>query len=317
MPIVDPKTKPLLDLIAALGEPPLREQSIAEFRQRRRRGRDFINTPPPALSVIRDVEVEGAAGTLPARLYDDSDGAMRPTLVFFHGGGFVYGDLDSHDGVCRRLAKAGGIRVIAVDYRLAPEHPFPAPVEDAHAAFGHIAANGAKFGADPARLAVGGDSAGACLSTVVARDVARSGGATVKFQLLLYPVTQQGRMTASRERFAEGYFLTLDSIDWFTELYLGSGWTGVADERISPLDFEPPANLAPALVITAGFDPLLDEGAAYAEKLKRAGVPVRYVEYPDQIHGFVSFTAFSSVAEEALAEAGRAVARAIASNHQP
>lgn len=311
LPAVDPKTKPLLDLIAALGEPPLQEQSVQAFRERRTRGRDLINTPPPTLAVVRDVTVKGADGPLAARLYDDRDSGGRPTLVYFHGGGFVYGDLDSHDGVCRRLAKAGNLRVIAVDYRLAPESPFPGPVNDALAAFRDIAENAERFGADPKRLGVGGDSAGACLSTVVARDVAKRKDAPLKHQLLIYPVTQQGRVTPSRERFAEGYFLTRESIDWFTDHYLGSRWRNVSDERISPLDFDPPPGLAPAYVITAGLDPLLDEGAAYAEKLERSGVPVRYTEYPDQIHGFVSFTAFSSVAEEALADAGREVARAL------
>lgn len=311
MASVDPKTRPLLDLIAALGEPPLREQNILDFRERRRRGRELINTPPPALSFIRDVEARGGDGPIPARIYDDVDGRDRPTLVYFHGGGFVYGDLDSHDGICRRLAKAGGLRVVAVDYRLAPEHPFPSPVEDALAAFRDVAAHPQRFGADPARLAIGGDSAGACLSTIVARDVAKRKDAALRHQTLFYPVTQQGRLTPSRERFAEGYFLTRESIDWFTDLYLGQKWTGVSDERISPLDFDVPLGLAPALVITAGLDPLLDEGAAYAEKLKRAGVTVRYADYPDQIHGFLSFTAFSSVAEEVLAEAGREIARAL------
>lgn len=310
MATVDPKTKPLLDLIAALGEPPLREQKVEDFRERRRRGRDLINTPPPALAIVRDIDVAGAAGRLPARLYDDAEGDARPTLIYFHGGGFVYGDIESHDGICRRLAKAGAIRVISVEYRLAPEAPFPAPVDDALAAFRDISENASHFGADPLRLAVGGDSAGACLAAVVARDDAKRGGA-LKFQLLFYPVTQQGRMTASRERYAEGYFLTREAIDWFTDLYLGAAWRNVSDERISPLDFDPPPGLAPAFVITAGLDPLLDEGAAYAEKLKRAGAPVRYVEYPGQIHGFLSFTAFSSVAEEALADAGREVARAL------
>jgi acetyl esterase len=312
VPSVDPKTKPLLDLIAALGEPPLREQTILDFRERRRRGRELINTPPPTLAVIRDVEIRGGDGPIAARVYDDVDGRDRPTLVYFHGGGFVYGDLDSHDGICRRLAKAGGLRVVAVDYRLAPEHPFPRPVEDALAAFRDVAAHPQRFGADPARLAIGGDSAGACLSTIVARDVARRRDAALRHQTLFYPVTQQGRVTRSRERFAEGYFLTREGIDWFTDLYLGRTWTGVSDERISPLDFDVPEGLAPAFVITAGLDPLLDEGAAYAAKLKQAGVAVRYADYPDQIHGFLSFTAFSSVAEEVLADAGREIARALA-----
>lgn len=311
MATVDPKTKPLLDLIAALGEPPLVEQNVDEFREKRRRGRDLINTPAPQLSVIRDAAIAGAAGPLQARIYDDSDGEMRPCLVYFHGGGFVHGDLDSHDGVCRRLAKSANLRVIAVAYRLAPETRFPGPVDDALAAFGDVAANPARFGADPARLAVGGDSAGACLATVVARNAARRGDTGVKFQLLFYPVTQQGRMTASRERFAEGYFLTRESIDWYADHYLGPAWKNVSDERISPLDFEPPNGLAPAYLVTAGLDPLFDEGLAYAQSMTRAGVKVRHVDYPDQIHGFVSFTAFSSVAEDALAEAGRVVANAL------
>lgn len=309
-PTVDPNTLPLLNLIAALGEPPLASQSVEAFRARRAQGRDLINTPPPPVAIVQDTEVRGGAGALKARIYDVSGDGARPTLVYFHGGGFVYGDLDSHDGVCRRLAHHGALRVLAVDYRLAPEHPFPAPVEDAIAAFADIHARAAAFGADPLRLAIGGDSAGACLATVVARDAARRGRAAPRFQVLFYPVTQQGADTESRKRFAAGYFLTAEAIEWFTGHYLGAA-AGLVDERISPLHFDPPQTLAPALVVTAGLDPLLDEGVAYARKLSAAGVDVQHVDYPDQIHGFVSFTAFSSVAEDALRDAARAVSRAL------
>lgn len=307
---VDPKTRTLLDMMAALGEPPLSEQTVEEFRARRERGRPLINPTSPELPIIKNIEVEGGAGMRKARLYDVAEGAARPTLVYFHGGGFCYGDLESHDPLCRRLAHHGGFRVIAVDYRLAPEHPFPAAVEDACAAVAYVAREAARLGADPMRIAVGGDSAGANLATVAARLACRAGGPRLRFQLLVYPVTQQSRTTPSREKFAEGYFLTKESMDWFHRHYLGSTYDPT-DERISPLDAPVPEGLPPALIITAGFDPLRDEGLAYAEALKAAGVRADYREYPDQIHGFFSFTAFSSVAEEAIADAARAVRAAL------
>lgn len=307
---VDPKTRTLLDMIAALGEPPLSETSVAEFRARRARGRALINPTSPELPVVRDTTVDGETGALKARIYDTQDSGSRPTLVYFHGGGFTYGDLDSHDPLCRRLALHGGMRVISAEYRLAPEHPFPAGVNDAIAALACVSRHASRYGVDPARLAVGGDSAGACLSTVAARHAARTGAPALKFQLLIYPVVQEGRTTASREKFAEGYFLTKETMDWFRENYLGTEFDA-ADERISPLLTPPPEGLAPALIVTAGFDPLCDEGREYAETLKAAGVPVDYVDYPDQIHGFFSFTAFSNAAEEAIEAAARATAKAL------
>ncbi|MEQ8936951.1 MAG: alpha/beta hydrolase [Amphiplicatus sp.] len=307
---VDPKTRMLLDMIAAIGEPPLSETSVADFRARRERGRPLINPTSPELSVVIETQVDGDTGPLKARIYDTQEGERRPTLIYFHGGGFCYGDLESHDPLCRRLAAHGGVRVLAVDYRLAPEAPFPGPVNDAIAALDSIANNAARYGADPARLAIGGDSAGACLSTVAARHAARTNGPTLKFQLLIYPVVQEARATASRKKFAAGYFLTSETMAWFRDHYLGKNFDA-SDERISPLLSPPPAGLAPALVITAGFDPLLDEGRDYAEALKTAGVPVDYVEYPDQIHGFFSFTAFSTVAEEAIVAAALATAKAL------
>ncbi|MEQ8178444.1 MAG: alpha/beta hydrolase [Amphiplicatus sp.] len=307
---VDPKTRMLLDMIAALGEPPLSETSVSDFRARRARGRALINPTSPELPVILDTHVDGAAGSLKARIYDTLEGEHRPTLIYFHGGGFCYGDLDSHDPLCRRLAAHGGMRVIAVDYRLAPETPFPGPVDDAIAALESIATKAARYGADPARLAIGGDSAGACLSTIAARHAARTDGPALKFQLLIYPVVQEARATPSREKFAAGYFLTSETMGWFRDHYLGKDFDP-SDEWVSPLLSPPPAGLAPALVITAGFDPLLDEGRDYAETLKAAGIPVDYVEYPDQIHGFFSFTAFSTVAEEAIASAACATAKAL------
>jgi acetyl esterase len=307
---LDPKIRTLLDLMAQMGDPPLSETTPQELRERRARGRELVNAPTEPIAVVRDVIVAGGAGPLKARLYDIEDGPERPTLVYFHGGGFVFGDLESHDALCRRLAHDGRMRVIAVDYRLAPEAPFPAAVDDALAAFADIATHAERFGADPARLAVGGDSAGANLAINVARASALTGRADVAFQLLIYPVTQQGADTASRAKFAEGYFLTREGIDWFQKYYLGDSFDR-ADPRISPLTADVPRGTAPALVITAGFDPLLDEGKAYAEKLATAGVPTSYIDYPSQVHGFVSFTAFSEVAAEAIAHAARAVRSAL------
>ncbi len=310
MTSLDPKTRTLLDLIAALGEPALASQTPAEFRARRERGRDLVNAPYPNPAIIRDVAVAGADGPLKARIYDVDEGTARPTLIYFHGGGFVYGDLDSHHALCCRLAHGGRLRVIAIDYRLAPEAPWPAAPRDALAATTAILTEHERYGVDPQRVALGGDSAGACLATVTARRLARADNAKIAFQLLIYPVTQEGEGTQSRAKFADGYFLTKEVMDWFRGHYLPAG-ADLDDESISPLRAPPPRGLAPAYVITAGFDPLLDEGRAYAEALKAAGVPVQYREYPDQIHGFVSFTAFSQAAVEAIEDAARAVRKAL------
>lgn len=307
---VDPQTRMLLDLMAALGDPPISQQTPEELRERRARGRAMIANPSPELALIRDVEVDGGAGPLKARIYDNQNAPARPALIYFHGGGFVFGDIESHDPVCRRLAHHGGFRVISVDYRLAPEAPFPAAIDDAVSSTAGIWRNAERFGVDSGRLAVGGDSAGACLATVTARHMKRTSGPDLAFQLLIYPVVQSVEETESRRKFADGYFLTKESMTWFDGHYLPNG-VDRRDERVSPLLTPPPPGLAPALVITAGFDPLRDEGRAYAEQLKSAGIDVLYKEYPDQIHGFFSFTKFSGVAEQAIEDAARAVAAAL------
>lgn len=315
MPPLDPKTRALLDLIAGLGEPPPAQQTPAEFRARRERGRELVNVAWTEPAVVREIEVEGADGPLKARLYDSVDGGDRPALVYFHGGGFVYGSLETHHPLCCRLALAGGFRVISVDYRLAPEAPWPAPHRDAIAATRSIIAAPKTFGVDVNRVAVGGDSAGACLATIVARTFARAGGPALRYQLLIYPVAQSGEETWSRKTFANGYFLTKEAMAWFDGHYLPKG-ADREDETISPLRTPPPKGLAPAYVMTAGYDPLLDEGRAYAESLRAAGVPTTYVDYPDQVHGFVSFTAFSGSAVKAIEDAAKAVNAALAGQAQ-
>lgn len=306
---VDSKTRILLDMIAMLGAPPLSETTPQQFRAMRARSRDMLNAAWPEPKHYRTFDVAGGAGPIRARLYDDGNGA-RPTLVYFHGGGFTFGDLDSHDQLCRRLAKNGDFRVISVEYRLAPEAPFPAAVEDAWAALNDILGRAHELGVDPNRVGVGGDSAGANLATVAARRAAIEGAPEIRHQLLIYPVTQSVSSTPSREKFAEGYFLTRESMDWFEGHYLPKG-VDRADPRISPLLTPAPKGLAPALIITAGFDPLLDEGRAYVDALSNAGIACRYVEYADQIHGFMSFCNFSSVAETAIADAALAAKKAL------
>ena len=231
---------------------------------------------------VRDLPV----GDLPARLYVPSNAAPEPgpLLVFFHGGGFIYGSLDSHDATCRVLAERAGVRVLAIDYRLAPEHPFPAAHDDCLAAYRWVLQHAASIGADPQRLAVGGDSAGANLAAATAIAAAEE-GLPLAFQLLVYPAVDAKRDTRSLELFSEGFYLT----SGFMEL-ANSSYTPVVAERtdirISPLRHDVQAGLAPAYLCTAGFDPLRDEGEAYARALAAAGVQVQLRRFPDLIHGF-------------------------------
>ncbi|GEP39817.1 alpha/beta hydrolase [Nocardioides psychrotolerans] len=233
------------------------------------------------IGAVRDLPVAG----LPGRLYTGSSaGATSPLLLFLHGGGFMYGDLDSHDAPCRVLAERAGIRVLAVDYRMGPEDPFPAAYDDALAAFEWVVANAASIGADPDRLAVGGDSAGGNLAAGVAIEAARR-GLPLAFQLLVYPMTDAEHPTRSYELFQEGFYLSKAFMDLANECYVPPGHD-LRDPRLSPIHADLPAGLAPAYVVTAGFDPLRDEGEAYARKLADAGVEVELQRFPDQIHSF-------------------------------
>jgi acetyl esterase len=227
---------------------------------------------------VRELAVAG----VPARLYTPTRdrGAL---LLFFHGGGFMYGDLESHDASCRFLAERSGVRVLAVDYRLGPEQPFPAAYDDALAAHRWVVEHAGELGVDQARIAVGGDSAGGNLAAVVAIEAARA-GLPLAHQLLVYPVTDAVRDTESARMFAAGFYLTRRFMDLAGESYIVDH--DHRDPRISPLYADLPAGLAPALLVTAGFDPLRDEGEAYARRLAEAGVPVDMHRFPDQIHGF-------------------------------
>lgn len=248
---------------------------------------------------VRDLVAAG----LPARLYTPealTTDRQSPLLVFFHGGGFMYGDLDTHDAPCRFLAERAGVKVLAIDYRLAPEHPFPAAFDDSVAAFEWAAEHAADLGCDPERIAVGGDSAGGNLAAVVAIEAARASLPCV-FQLLVYPCTDCTRPGASPRLFGEGFYLTKAFMDLANDCYLGTA-TDPRDPRVSPLFADLPEGLAPAFVATAGFDPLRDEGEEYAAKLAAAGVPVEVKRYADQIHGFFNVVGVGRTSRAAVGE---------------
>ena len=232
------------------------------------------------VGAVRDLAVAG----MPARLYTPSGaGAVGPLLVFLHGGGFFFGDLDTHDATCRLLAERSGVRVLAIDYRLAPEHPFPAAYDDAQAAYRWVLEHAAEVQTTPEKVAVGGDSAGGNLAAGVAIEAARE-GLPLAFQLLVYPATDNDRDTLSSRLFADGFYLSTPFRELASSSYLPGG--EVRDPRASPAYADLPEGLAPALVVTAGFDPLRDEGEAYAARLEAAGATVELRRFDDQIHGF-------------------------------
>jgi acetyl esterase len=286
---LDPQVQVVLDLVARSGRPPYHQLSPKEARQMFRDTRAASTPEPPLIGSVRDLVADTPAGPIPLRLYRPhgvAAAAPLPVLVYFHGGGWVIGDLDTHDVLCRQLAAGSGAGVVAVDYRLAPEHKFPAAVDDAWAATRWIVANADLLGIDARRLAVGGDSAGGNLATVVALIARDHGAPAIGLQILLYPVTDAATETRSHELFADGYLLTRESMRWFIAHYL-PGPGEAADWRVSPLRARSLEGLPPGLVVTAGFDPLRDEGEAYARRLRDAGVRVDHVGYGGMIHGFV------------------------------
>ena len=308
---LDKHVKALLDQMASLGTPKLWELGPQAARAAMRMS--IFRTNDVAIGATIDRTFPGPMGSVGLRVYTPLGATtpLLPGLVFFHGGGFVLGDLESHDGLCRTLCNESGCRVVSVDYRLAPEDPFPAAVEDCFAAVQWVAANAADLGIDAARIAVGGDSAGGNLAAVAALLAKKAGGPKLAFQLLIYPVAQLGGAeTASMRENAKGYFLEKASMEWFTRLYCPEA-SQRSDPRLSPLLARDVSGLPPAYVVTAGFDPLRDEGRAYADKLDAAGVPVTYVNYPGMVHGFFSFRGLVPKAREAVAAAAGALRAAL------
>ena len=245
--------------------------------------------PPDPVGGSRDVVVDGAQGPLRARHYRPPasvEGGPRPLVVFLHGGGWVVGDLDTHDRPCRLLCRYADAHVLAIEYRLAPEHPYPAALDDAVAAFGWAVAHAEEMGADPSRVAVAGDSAGGNLAAVLAQVTRDEGLTTPCAQLLVYPGCDASVERPSKRLFADGYFLTRSQMDWYWATYTAGG--SRTDPRLSPWCAEDLSGLAPAVVSTAGFDPLRDEGEDYARALREAGVPVVMRRASSLVHGFLN-----------------------------
>jgi acetyl esterase len=275
----------------------------------RRRTRDSVALTAGAPTPVADVRPVLIAGRLPGRHYLPPV-AGAPLLVFFHGGGFVAGDLDTHDEICRLLCSCAGVHVLAVDYALAPEHPFPSAVQDALSAVVWALSHAASLGADPARTAVGGDSAGANLAAVVCRLL--PGPAAPALQLLVYPLLDHFGPWPSRSLFADGPVLTAADLAFFRAHYL-AGFTGSeADVRHSPLRAVELAGLPPAVLVTAALDPLRDEGEAYAERLRAAGVPVRAWRVAGMVHAFMNLTGVSEAARAAVVEIAAVVREELA-----
>jgi acetyl esterase len=281
------------------GRPKLHTLPYAKGRAEVDRMSEGCEAEPPEVGAVIDGTIPVTGAALKFRRYrplgveSAAAGGRLPTLIYYHGGGWVIGNIETHDSTCRRIANKSRCQVISVDYRLAPEHPFPTPIEDSLAAFRHIRDNAAVYEADPARLAVGGDSAGGNIAAVVCQDCKQTGEPMPAFQMLIYPATDARRQTPSRRLFADGYFLTQDLMDWFWKAY-------------APADAL--SGLPPAFVLTAGFDPLRDEGRAYADRLIDAGVKTTYVNYPGTIHGFFSLTRFLKQGLKANDEAAAVMA---------
>ncbi len=298
---------PHLAMVLALNDrlhPEREGLSVQERREGIRTGARVAAGPTIPVGPVRDLVVDGAAGTLRARHYaPPTSPAGKPLLVFLHGGGWVVGDIETHDQPCRLLCRYADVHVLSVDYRLAPEHPYPAAADDAVAAFAWAAANAEGLEADPGRVAVGGDSAGGNLAAVVAQATRDAGTAQPAVQLLLYPGTDASRPYRSKDLFAEGYYLSKKQMDWYWEAYAAGA--SRTDPRLSPMCADDLAGLAPALVTTAAFDPLRDEGEAYAGALRAAGVPVVLRRAPGLVHAYLSMSGIHRPSmAESLAVAG-------------
>ncbi|MDA0228596.1 MAG: alpha/beta hydrolase [Proteobacteria bacterium] len=302
---LDPKLKEILDSLDPSGEEPVEEMTPVRAREIWKAEMAAVAGKPLAVARIEAREFEGPGGPLAARIYHPEVGASAlPVLSYIHGGGWIRGDLDTHDDICRFLCHHAGCIVAAIDYRPAPECHFPGPVHDALAGVRWVAENAAAWGGDPARLAIGGDSAGgnlACAVTHLARD---GGGPTLMFQLLIYPVTDLASETKSKRLYSSGYLL--DSMPFYIASYLGPKGDAL-DPLASPLRATDLTRLPPAFVLTAGFDPLRDEGDAYAKRLAEAGVAVQHKCYENMIHGFASITGLIESAEAGLYDSAAAL----------
>ena len=287
---VDREIQGILDFIASRNVPPHYELSPGEARVAMAKGAALYGGAPVKLPRVEERLIPAPGRDIPIRIYAPDDAGALPVVLFFHGGGWVMGSLDTHDDACRHLSRQSGCLVVSVDYRLAPEHKFPAAVEDAIAALDWVAANAGALGCDAGRLAVAGDSAGGNLAAVLAQVAHQRRAPPIAFQLLIYPVTTMDFSAASYREHGEGYLLTAEGMAWFRDHYLnhpGDGESPLA----SPLNAADLSGLPPAFIVTAQYDPLRDEGEAYGRRLQAAGVPAVVSRYDGAIHGFFIMTA--------------------------
>jgi len=298
---LDPQARAVLDQMAALGGPQINELSPGEARQQAIPMAAMQGAAEP-VATIEDRKLPGPAGAIPVRLYTPAGSGPQPVFVYLHGGGWVIGSLDDSDALCRTLCNAAQCIVMSVDYRLAPEHPFPAAVEDSYHAVLWASANAASFGGDASRIAIGGDSAGGNLAAVVAQLARDRGQPALKCQILIYPATDAACDSPSYSQNSEGYFLTKEAMCWFWDHYVGRD-VDRSNPLVSPLRAHSFKGLPPALVITAEYDPLRDEGEAYAESLRNAGVPVQLTRYNGMIHGFFTMSAAMDQGRRAIEQA--------------
>jgi acetyl esterase len=306
---LDPGLKLVLDQLAANPGPQLHELPVAQARA----FFDQMQLPRPEVKVaeVSDRRIPGAAGEIAVRVYRPEGLRPFPALVYFHGGGWVIGSIETHDGSCRDLANRIGCMVVSVEYRLAPESRFPAAAEDCYVATKWVAANAAALGIDAKRIAIGGDSAGGNLAAVVALMARDRRGPALRHQLLIYPVTDADFTRASYRENAEGYLLTTKAMEWFWNHYVPD-LAQRAEPYAAPLRAKDLAGLPPAFVLTAEYDPLRDEGEAYARRLEQAGVPTRLKRYDGAIHGFFAMGLLAQVGRDAVEDAAAAVRAALA-----
>ncbi|MBX3481847.1 MAG: alpha/beta hydrolase [Caulobacter sp.] len=308
---LDPHFRAMLDAAAAIEMPPLATLPPEMIRMGYVAQRAGLDAGAPRDLTVSDIQVAGGDGPLKARLYVPKDApAVTGGLVYFHGGGFVIGDLETHDDFMRRLCAASGVRIVAVDYRLAPEHPFPAAHDDALAATRWVIDNGAGLGIDPARVAVGGCSAGGNLAACMALEFRDDPGRKLAFQFLAYPATAMEQDTQSRRDLATGYVLTAEVMEWFAKHFAAIGHKDA--RRAEPAHVEDLSGLPPAFVATAGFDPLKDEGRVYAERMKAAGVKAEHIEYPSFVHDFYIMASVSPAVIDAIDDAAARLKAALA-----
>jgi acetyl esterase len=309
MPL-DPQARAYLDQLAALNAPPLSALTPEVARQAIQMQTVLVAEREP-VARVEDRRIPGPEGEIPLRIYTPAGAGPFPALVFFHGGGWVICDLETHDGLCRSLTNGVGCVVVSVDYRLAPEHKFPAALQDCYAATRWVAGHAAEIAVDGTRIAVGGDSAGGNLAAVVAQLARAQGGPPLVFQLLIYPATDLTADTPSKRENSEGYGLSREDMLWFASHYLRSP-ADARDPLASPMLTPDLRGLPPALIITAEYDPLRDEGEQYGARLQEAGVPVTVSRYAGMIHGFLTPPVPFDQTQRAIAECCRALRRAFA-----